>query len=75
MGRSAPTTEEVTPPRDIAGAKDPVLRASFAALCRAAELARQTAIRTNTHLVIVKDGRLTRIPADVLRASMAEKES
>lgn len=34
---------------------------------RAAEAARRTAIRTNTSLIIVKDGKLTRIPAQALR--------
>lgn len=53
--------------KDISEAKDPDLRASLAALQRASQLARQTAIQTGTHLVIVKDGRLLRIPADELR--------
>ena len=44
--------------RDISQAKNPDLRASLAALRRAAELARQTAIQTGTDLVIVSDGRL-----------------
>lgn len=51
----------------ITEAKDPDLRASVAALHRAAQLARETAIRTGTNLVVVKDGRLTRIPAPSLR--------
>ena len=55
--------------KDITKAKDPDLRASGAALLRAAELARKTAIRTDTNLVVVKDGRLTLIPAQSLRAS------
>lgn len=52
---------------NIQEAKDPDLRASAVALQRAAELARKTAIQTGTHLVIVKDGKLTRIPAQELR--------
>ncbi len=55
--------------KDITEAKDPDLRASGAAMARAAELARKTAIRTDTNLVVVKDGRLTRISAQSLRAS------
>ncbi|HMS16535.1 MAG TPA: hypothetical protein PKA37_06820 [Planctomycetota bacterium] len=53
--------------RNIQEAKDPDLRASTAAMKRAAEAARRTAIRTNTSLIIVKDGKLTRIPAQALR--------
>lgn len=54
--------------KSITAAKDPVLRASASALERAAQLARETAIQTGTHLVVVKDGRLTRIPAQALRS-------
>jgi hypothetical protein len=53
--------------KDINEAKDPVLRGSMAAMQRAAELARRTAIQTGTNLVIMKDGKLTRIPAQALR--------
>ncbi|MCT0212550.1 MULTISPECIES: hypothetical protein [unclassified Synechococcus] len=53
--------------RNIQEANDPDLRASVAAMKRAAEAARQTAIQTGTNLVIVKDGKLTRIPAEALR--------
>lgn len=45
------------------------MRASVAAMLRAAELARKTAIETGAHLVVVKDGKLTRIPAKALRAA------
>ncbi len=55
--------------KDIAEAKDPDLRASGAALRRAAAQARKTAIQTDTHLVVVKDGKLTQISAQSLRAS------
>ncbi len=57
--------------KDITKAKDPDLRASAAAMRRAAQLARKTAIQTNTNLVIVKDGKLTRIPAQALRETAA----
>jgi hypothetical protein len=55
--------------KNITEAKDPDLRASGAAMHRAAELARTTAIQTGTHIVIVKDGKLTHVPAQTLRAS------
>ena len=54
--------------QDISNAKDPDLRSSLTALRRAAELARLTAIQTGTHLVIVKDGKILRIPPETLRA-------
>ncbi len=57
--------------KDISEAKDPDLRASAAAMQRAAELARKTAIQTGTNLIIVKDGKLTRIPARALRTTAA----
>jgi hypothetical protein len=53
--------------KNIQEAKDPDLRASAAALKRAAQAARRTAIQTGTNLIIVKDGKLTRIPAQALR--------
>lgn len=53
--------------KNIQEAKDPDLRASAAAIRRAAQAARRTAIQTGTNLIIVKDGKLTRIPAQVLR--------
>lgn len=58
---------------DISNAKNPDLRASQAALRRAAELARQTAIQTDTDLIIVKDGKTVRIPAAVLREQTQPK--
>lgn len=54
-------------PRDLSRAKNPDLRASLAALRRAAKLARKTAIRTNTGICIVKDGKLVQITAEELR--------
>lgn len=53
--------------QDLSKAKSPELRASLAALRRAAALARKTAIQTDTALVIVRDGKLVRISADQLR--------
>lgn len=60
---------------DISKAKDPDLRASMAALQRASLLARKTAIQTDTHLVIVKDGRLLRLSAEELRQQAKPKDS
>lgn len=62
-------------PKSISEAKDPDLRHSVAAMQRAAALARETAIRTDTSLVVVKNGQLTRIPAQVLRAESGSQSS
>ena len=59
--------------RDISEAKDPDLRASFAALKRAGQLARETAILTDTAIVIESEGRIVRISAAELRKA-ASKE-
>ena len=61
MGRE-PVTQQ-----DLSKAKNPDLRASLAAMQRAAEQARKTAMQTDTALVVVKDGKLLRIPAAQLR--------
>ena len=53
--------------QDLSKAKDADLRASLAAMQRAAEMARQTAIQTNTALVVVRNGKTVRIPAEELR--------
>jgi hypothetical protein len=57
--------------RDISESTNPDLRNSLVAMHRAAELARDIAIRTDTDLIVVKDGRLVRIPAQVLREMRA----
>ena len=62
-------------PKDIAQAKDPDLRTSVAAMRRAAVSARETAIRTDTNLVVVKNGQLIRIPAQTLRAENLKKSA
>ncbi len=59
---------------DISQAKNPDLRASFAAMHRAAELARQIAIQTNTAIILVQDGKLVRIPAEQLRQGLLKPE-
>ncbi len=62
--------------KDISTAKNPDLRASLAALQRAAALARETAIQTNTNIVIEENGKVVRILAEELRRKASEaKES
>jgi hypothetical protein len=58
-------------PHDISRAKNPDLRASLIALRRAAAMARQVAIETDTEIVVVQAGRLVRIPAEQLRKGAA----
>lgn len=53
--------------RDVSQAKDRYLRGSMAAMQRAADMARETAIRTDTEIVIVRDGKTVRITAEQLR--------
>ncbi|MGC1469820.1 MAG: hypothetical protein WA793_10600 [Sphingorhabdus sp.] len=52
---------------DLSKAKNPALRGSLAAMRRAATLARNTAIQTDTAIVMVRDGKPVRIPAAQLR--------
>ena len=60
----------------IAQARNPDLRASMAAMRRAAQLARQIAIQTNTGIVMVRDGQCVRISAQELRdADAAAQQS
>jgi hypothetical protein len=59
--------------KDISTAKDPDLRASRAALQRAALLARQTAIQTGTDIVVVHDGQPVIIEAATLRQQIQNK--
>jgi hypothetical protein len=49
--------------QDLSKARNPDLRA--------AQLARKTAIQTNTEIVIVQNGKLVRISAEQLRAQQA----
>lgn len=53
--------------QELSKAKNPDLRASLAAMRRAADMARRTAIQTNTEIVIVKDGKPVRVTAEELR--------
>lgn len=53
--------------QDITQASNPDLRGSLTAMKRAAELARRTAIQTDTEIVVVRDGKTVLIPAKQLR--------
>jgi hypothetical protein len=64
----------MNPPSDLLNAKDPDIRASFDALRRAAQLARKTAIQTNTNIVILQEGQLIHVSAQELRKT-ATRES
>ncbi len=57
--------------QELSKARNPDLRASLVAIVRAATMARQIAMQTNTAIVVVKDGKLTRIPAELLRTDVA----
>ena len=54
-------------PQEHSKARNPDLRASLAAMRRAAELASQTALQTGTAIVVVRDGKPVRITAKELR--------
>lgn len=54
--------------KELAKARNPDLRGSLAAMRRAGDLARKTAIQTDTGIVIVRDGKPVRISAAELRA-------
>ena len=54
-------------PQELAKAKDPDLRASLQALERAAKLARNTALQTDTGIVIVQDNQIVHVSAEQLR--------
>ena len=55
--------------RDISEARNPDMRESMAAMRRAAEMARTTAIQTGTGIVVSRDGKPVRISAAQLRAN------
>jgi hypothetical protein len=57
----------MNPPNDIANAQNPDLRASLTAMRRAARLARQAAMQTDTSIVIVQNGVVVRVSAEELR--------
>ena len=53
--------------KDISKAKNPDQRASLVAMRRAAAMARDIAIQTNTGIVVVKDGKPVIVTAEDLR--------
>lgn len=53
--------------QELSKAKNPDLRASLPALRRAAQMARNAAIQTDTEIVIVRDGKPVRVSAEELR--------
>lgn len=53
--------------QELSKAKNPDLAASLAAMLRAAEMARRTAIQTDTEIVLAKEGKPIRITAEELR--------
>jgi hypothetical protein len=56
--------------QDIREARDPAMRGSRAALQRAAEVARRIAIKTDTDLVLMHDGKLCRfLPEELAKLS------
>lgn len=55
-------------PEDLSKARNPDQRGSLAAMQRAAAMAREIAIQTNTAIIVVQDGKRVRITADELRA-------
>jgi len=60
-------------PEDILKARSADLRNSLPAMQRAAALARQTAIATNTAIIVMRDGQRVRITADELRQQEQSK--
>ena len=54
-------------PIDVTRSRNPDIRASLAGMKRAAALARQTAIQTDTEIVLVRDGKPVRVTAAELR--------
>ena len=61
--------------QDISKAKDPDLRASLAAMQRAAALARKIAMQTDTGIVIVQDNELRYITAEELRLEALDEKA
>ena len=62
MGRSSVTQEQMSQARD----KD--IPASLIAMQRAAHMARQQAVRTDTAIIVIRNDKPVRITADELRS-------
>lgn len=54
-------------PEPLASATDPDLVNSLTALRRAGRMAREVAVRTDTHIVIARDGKLIEVTAEELQ--------
>ena len=65
--------EKTNDTKGLIQSKNPDIRNSLAAMQRVAELARKIALQTNTALVMVKDNKIVRIPADQLREQERER--
>ncbi len=61
--------------KDISCARSAELRASVIAMQRAANMAREIAIQTNTAIIVHKDGKPIRITAEQLRTRQNENAS
>ncbi len=61
--------------QELSKARNPDLRASLAAMQRAAKQARQIAIQTRTAIVVVEDGKVRRVPAAELQRQIDEESS
>ena len=59
--------------RDVSMAKDKDLAASMAAMKRAAASARQLAIQTDTAIIVVRDGKIVRLTAEILKNELGER--
>lgn len=62
-------------PADTNQITNPLLRDSITAMHRAAEMARDIAIQTNTGIVVTRNGEIVHVSADELRAENAAKEN
>lgn len=60
---------------DVSQITDPLIRDSLAAMHRAAEMARDIAIQTNTGIVVTRNGKMVHVSADELRAENAAKDN
>lgn len=60
---------------DISQMTDPLVYASIAAMRRAAELARKTAIQTDTGIVVAREGKVVYVSARELRQSQSQSAS
>lgn len=61
--------------QELSKARNPDLRASLAAMQRAAKQARQIAIQTRTAIIVVEGGILRRVPAEELQRQIDEESA